>query len=73
MSGEEIAAVTEDVTPVSLSKRGNYAVSVAWSDGHRGGIYSYEVLRKVAEAVAVGGEGTGTGDRGVDGGGKVRG
>ena len=35
--------------PVSVGVRGNYAVSISWSDGHRGGIYSYRVLRKVAE------------------------
>lgn len=57
ISAEEIAAVPENVTPVNVQTKGNYAVSISWSDGHRGGIYSYEVLRKVAEAVAVGGLG----------------
>ena len=46
----------EDVEPVSISVRGNYAVSISWNDGHRGGIYSYRVLRKVAEEVVLAGQ-----------------
>eukprot|EP00752_Nemacystus_decipiens_P004097 g3749.t1 len=49
LSGEQAAAVPEAVKPVSLGVRGNYAVSISWSDGHRGAIYSYQVLRKIAE------------------------
>ena len=49
LSGEQTAAVSEDVKPVSVGVRGNYAVSISWSDGHRGAIYSYQVLRKIAE------------------------
>ncbi|CAN0451036.1 unnamed protein product, partial [Hapterophycus canaliculatus] len=49
LTGEQAAAVPEDVEPVSIGVRGNYAVSISWSDGHRGAIYSYQVLRKVAE------------------------
>ena len=41
--------MSEDVKPVSVGVRGNYAVSISWSDGHRGAIYSYQVLRKIAE------------------------
>lgn len=57
LAAEQIAAVSEDVEPVSVSVRGNYAVSISWSDGHRGAIYSYSVLRKVAETLALEGEG----------------
>lgn len=39
----------DNVEPVGIDVRGNYAVSISWSDGHRGAIYSYQVLRKVAE------------------------
>lgn len=52
LSAEQTTAVREDVKPLAVSTRGNYAVSISWSDGHRGGIYSYEVLRRVAEALA---------------------
>lgn len=48
--------VPEDVEPVSVGVRGNYAVSISWSDGHRGAIYSYRVLRKVAEEAVFAGE-----------------
>ena len=32
----------EAVEPV-----GNYAIRIAWNDGHSSGIYSYEHLRKI--------------------------
>jgi len=34
-----------------LDKVGSYAVQPVWADGHRTGLYSFEYLRKVAEAV----------------------
>ncbi|CAM9690246.1 unnamed protein product [Discosporangium mesarthrocarpum] len=46
---EQTVMVTDDVVPLSIGTRGNYAVSIEWSDGHRGSLYSYGVLRKVAE------------------------
>lgn len=37
--------VPQDVYPKNLFKKGNYAVAVVWSDGHRSSIYPYERLR----------------------------
>ncbi len=34
--------VPKDVHPTNLIKKGNYAVAVVWSDGHRSSIYPYE-------------------------------
>lgn len=33
---------------VSVEPAGNYAIHIAWSDGHKSGIYSYEHLRKIS-------------------------
>ncbi|GIX48985.1 MAG: hypothetical protein KatS3mg131_3196 [Candidatus Tectimicrobiota bacterium] len=35
----------KEVEPVRLSAVGNYALSIEWSDGHRTGIYPWELLR----------------------------
>jgi len=52
MSGEPIldpATVPGDIQPVEIVPLGNYAVSIAWSDGHSSGIYSWEHIRRVAD------------------------
>jgi len=36
--------IPEDVYPVKLEEKGNYAVAVIWSDGHRSSIYPYKRL-----------------------------
>ena len=36
---------TRAVEPVYLSTVGNYALNIEWSDGHRTGIYPWELLR----------------------------
>ena len=36
--------IPEDVHPTNIEKKGNYAVAIVWSDGHRSSIYPYEVL-----------------------------
>ncbi len=36
-----------DVHPLGIAVVGRYAVSIAWSDRHNTGIYSYETLRKI--------------------------
>ena len=36
-----------DVYPVHLSAVGNYALSIEWSDGHRTGIYPWDMLRAI--------------------------
>lgn len=37
-------AIPEDVHPIKLENKGNYAVAVVWSDGHRSSIYPYKRL-----------------------------
>ena len=34
-----------DVHPTNMVKKGNYAVAIVWSDGHRSSIYPYERLQ----------------------------
>jgi DUF971 family protein len=36
---------TQEVEPVHLSTVGNYALNIEWSDGHRTGIYPWDMLR----------------------------
>ena len=36
--------IPDDVYPVRLENKGNYAVAVVWSDGHRSSIYPYKRL-----------------------------
>ena len=43
----ERAGIPGDIRPVDLQLVGNYAVQLAWSDGHATGIYSYEYLRAI--------------------------
>lgn len=40
----ESAVVVSDVSQV-----GSYALCIAWADGHNTGVYSFELLRKIAE------------------------
>jgi ATP-binding protein involved in chromosome partitioning len=37
--------VPADVRPLSVSLVGAYGIQIAWSDGHRTGIYTFEKLR----------------------------
>ena len=41
----KISEVPKDVYPTNMIKKGNYAVAVVWSDGHRSSIYPYERLK----------------------------
>lgn len=36
--------IKEDVFPTKLEEKGNYAVAIVWSDGHRSSIYPYKRL-----------------------------
>lgn len=47
MSGKSLLGkqvIPEDVYPVRLENKGNYAVAIVWSDGHRSSIYPYKRL-----------------------------
>lgn len=37
-------SIREDVFPGKIEPKGNYAVAIVWSDGHRSSIYPYERL-----------------------------
>ena len=41
------ASVPGDVYPLSISYVGRYALRFNWSDGHRTGIYPFELLRSL--------------------------
>lgn len=46
------AKVPETTTVVDLQPVGNYAVSLQFSDNHATGIFTWEVLRQIAEGTA---------------------
>lgn len=51
MTGERTldpARIPAGVHPVRIHSVGNYAMQIAWSDGHDTGIYSWEYLRRLA-------------------------
>lgn len=39
--------IPQDVHPLKIDLVGRYAISISWSDGHRTGIYSFDLLRKL--------------------------
>ena len=41
--------VPQDVKPVTIEPVGNYAIHIAWSDGHTSGIYSFDHLRGLSQ------------------------
>ena len=41
----QINKVPKDVYPTNMLKKGNYAVAVVWSDGHKSSIYPYQRLQ----------------------------
>ncbi len=45
-------SVPETVYPRAITPMGNYAVAIAWSDGHNSSIYPYELLLKLAQPPA---------------------
>jgi DUF971 family protein len=44
-----VTTIKPDVRPLALTEVGRYAVQVGWSDGHQTGIYSWDLLRRLAE------------------------
>lgn len=50
-TGEKLldeASIPNDVKPATIYTVGRYAIGIGFSDGHKGGIYTYERLRKLA-------------------------
>ena len=42
-----VLLLSSDFRPMNVSPVGNYAIQIAWSDGHNTGIYSYKLLREL--------------------------
>ena len=42
--------IRADIMPKSITPLGNYAIGIAWNDGHASGIYPYETIQKLAES-----------------------
>lgn len=40
--------IRADIMPVSVTPLGNYALNVAWNDGHSAGIYTYRLIESLA-------------------------
>ena len=51
------AMVPEGVYPLAIEYVGRYALQFYWSDGHSTGIYSFELLRRLADRDVGGAEG----------------
>ncbi len=50
-SGKPLLApetVAENICPQTIQPMGNYAVAIAWSDGHTSSIYPYDAILKLA-------------------------
>jgi DUF971 family protein len=45
----EPASVPGDVRPLGIELVGRYAIQVRWSDGHSTGLYSFDLLRRLAQ------------------------
>lgn len=45
--------VPETILPVAMAFSGNYALKIEWSDGHNTGIYTWELLSRLASAPEV--------------------
>ena len=39
--------ISPDINLIKVEAVGNYAIHIAWSDGHTTGIYSYDYLRRL--------------------------
>ena len=48
-----VLLLPSDFRPMNVSPVGNYAIQIAWSDGHNTGIYSYKSLRELDPKLAV--------------------
>ena len=43
-------SIPEDIHPVDISFTGNYALKIAWSDGHDTGLFTWDYLRQIGDA-----------------------
>lgn len=42
------ATIPEDIVPTAMEFVGNYALKIVWSDRHANGLYTWELLEKLA-------------------------
>jgi len=50
LTGEQILKkedIRPDIKPDKISPLGNYAIGIAWNDGHSAGIYPYHLIKKL--------------------------
>ncbi|MCA9050490.1 MAG: DUF971 domain-containing protein [Planctomycetaceae bacterium] len=43
-------SVPHDIRPEEVALTGNYALKIRWSDGHDTGLFTFDHLRRIAEA-----------------------
>lgn len=43
-----LESIRDDIKPVRVEAVGRYAVQIDWNDGHKTGIYPFEVLYEIA-------------------------
>jgi DUF971 family protein len=48
----ERSRIRPDIQPVRVEPVGRYAVQIDWNDGHRAGIYSFDLLYEIAKGAA---------------------
>lgn len=49
----DVNAIPPDIDATAVDTLGNYAVSIAWSDGHSSGIFTWDHLKELAGKVSV--------------------
>jgi DUF971 family protein len=47
----DVNAIPENIAPVDVSFTGNYALKFTWSDRHDTGLYTWEHLRQLGDAI----------------------
>ena len=45
----DAASIPPDIEIQEMEPLGNYALSIVWSDGHSSGIYSWDLIRRIAQ------------------------
>ncbi len=43
----EMKDIRDDIKPTHVEPVGRYAIQIDWNDGHRTGIYTYDMLREI--------------------------
>ena len=43
----DVASIAQDIQPAAMEFSGNYALKIAWSDGHDTGLYTWNHLNRL--------------------------